>query len=203
MAGNVDKGTSKDIFTGKGNAQVRQDNGASRPEHSASSGPAAVGISPRAPEPNPPKTAVKHATHQRFPQQKAVKVTLWVKPAVKDELERIARREETSLSATGSAFLEQALQNHIDMQYGALLRPIIEQAINARFRARDARFAALLVRIAHDAGQRRALAPNLLAPAPGVSAHLLEPILARGADGPRANLTTLPPKITDLIQPVE
>jgi hypothetical protein len=140
-------------FEGKSHGGVWQDKGATLPGRLASHQPAAVGITRRAEESNPPKIEAKRASHPHVSRRTAVKVTLWVKPEVKDELERIARREEASLSATGSAFLEQALQSHIDMQYGALLRPIIEQAINSRFRARDARFAALLVRIAHDAGQ--------------------------------------------------
>ena|SRR5690242_8865300 len=49
MTGNVDKRTSKAIFTGKSNALVGQDNGASRPGRAASLEPAAVGSSPRAP----------------------------------------------------------------------------------------------------------------------------------------------------------
>ena len=61
--------------------------------------------------------------------RKTVHLTLWVKPVVKAELERIAEREGVSVSKAGGALLEQALQAHIDMQYGALLQPIIEQAI--------------------------------------------------------------------------
>jgi hypothetical protein len=49
------------------------------------------------------------------------------------------------------------------MQYGALLAPVIEQAFKGKHAARDARFAALLVRIAYDAGQTRSLVTNLLA----------------------------------------
>ncbi len=44
------------------------------------------------------------------PKRKTVHLTLWVKPVVKAELERIAEREGLSISATGAAFLEQALQ---------------------------------------------------------------------------------------------
>ena len=189
-------------FAGKTHGGVWQDKGASLPGRSASGQPAAVGITPRANDPNPPKEAGR-VSHPHVSGRKAVKVTLWVRPEVKDELERIARREAASISATGSAFLERSLQAHIDMQYGALLRPIIEQAINARFRARDARFAALLVRIAHDAGQTRSLVTNLLARAPGVTAELLETILDRSSERSKANLTHLSPQITELMQAVE
>ena len=42
---------------------------------------------------------------------------------------RLAEKEGLSLSAAGAAFLRQALQQDIDLQYSALLRPIIEDAI--------------------------------------------------------------------------
>jgi len=203
MPKNVHKSTVTNIFPGIKDASVGQDKGATLPGRQASGEPSAVGITPRAEDANPPKSKAKRASNQHFPSHKAVKVTLWVKPEVKDELERIANREEASISATGSAFLERALQAHIDMQYGALLRPIIEQAINNRFRARDARFAALLVRIAHDAGQTRSLVTNLLARAPGVTQDLLETILDRSSERSKANLTHLSPQITQLMQAVE
>jgi hypothetical protein len=58
---------------------------------------------------------------------------------VKRELQRLAAQEGLTVSKTAAAFLEQALQNNVDMQYSALLTPIIEAAIDKRLRARDAR----------------------------------------------------------------
>src|SRR5688572_30082832 len=46
-------------------------------------------------------------------------VMLWVDPIVKSELERRAKRNGLSLSATGSALLKRALQENIDTEYGA------------------------------------------------------------------------------------
>jgi hypothetical protein len=84
--------------------------------------------------------------------RKTVHLTLWVKPVVKAELQRIAEREGVSVSATGGAFLEQALQQHVDMHYSALLHPIIEQAIAKQMRSYSSRIAMLLVRVAFDSG---------------------------------------------------
>src|SRR5690348_11102014 len=189
-------------FAGKTHGGVWQDKGASLPGRTASQQPASVGISPRANDPNPPKEAGR-VSHPHVSGRKAVKVTLWVRPEVKDELERIARREAASISAIGSAFLERSLQTHIDMQYGALLTPIIEQAINNRFRARDARFAALLVRIAYDVGQTRSLVTNLFARAPGLSPDILDARIDQSAKRAKANLTHLSPWITQLMQAVD
>src|SRR5437763_11780297 len=49
------------------------------------------------------------------PKRKTVHLTLWVKPVVKEELERIAASEGVSVSKVGGSLLEHALQNHIDM----------------------------------------------------------------------------------------
>src|SRR5947209_6509007 len=82
-----------------------------------------------APPPNvmrPQETNSNPARSQKrsVPKRKTVHLTLWVKPMVKAELERRAGRDGVSVSATGGAFLEKALQEDIDMQYGAMLQPI-------------------------------------------------------------------------------
>ncbi len=94
--------------------------------------------------------------------RRTVQITLWVNPIVKAELQRLAEQEDLSVSAAGGAFLEKALQRHVDMQYGALLQPIIESAIGKQIRSMSTRLAWLLVRIAFDTGQTRVLATNIL-----------------------------------------
>src|SRR5712691_2617095 len=61
--------------------------------------------------------------------RRTVQLTLWTNPIVKAEIQRIAKREGLSVSAVGAAFLEKALQQNVDLEYGALIRPIIESAI--------------------------------------------------------------------------
>jgi hypothetical protein len=51
--------------------------------------------------------------------KRTVELSLWVNPVVKAELARLAERNGLSLSATGGALLERALQENIDMEYGA------------------------------------------------------------------------------------
>src|SRR5438094_3629473 len=90
------------------------------------------------PQPAPPKKAMRpqqmnsnqHRSQNRpTAKRKTVHLTLWVKPVVKAELERIAESEGLSVSAVGAAFLEQALQQDIHTQHGALLETIIHKAI--------------------------------------------------------------------------
>ena len=105
-------------------------------------------------ESQPPRTQ-----NTTTPQRKTVPLTLWVKPFIKAEVQRLVGleqhqgKEDVSLSSVGGAFLERGLQQNVDMTYGALLGPIIENAIDRRMRARDNRLVALLVRIAFETGQ--------------------------------------------------
>jgi hypothetical protein len=86
-----------------------------------------------------------------------------VKPVVKAELQRIAKAEGVSVSAVGEALIERALQGYIDMQYGALLTPVIRSALAAERKKDRDRFAALMVRVAADAGQTKHVVANILA----------------------------------------
>jgi hypothetical protein len=75
-------------------------------------------------------------------------LTLWVKPIVKTELNRLTEQEGLSVTSVGAAFLEKAMQRNLDMQYGALLQPLIRAAITKQMRSMSTRLAFLLVRVA-------------------------------------------------------
>lgn len=135
--------------------------------------------------------------------RRAVQITLWVNPIVKAELQRIAEQESLSVSAAGGAFLEKALQRHVDMQYGALLQPIIESAIGRQIRSMSTRLAWLLVRIAFDTGQTRVLATNILGTQEGMTGDSLKEILNSADKRSKANLTRKTPQLTELVQAVE
>ena len=130
-------------------------------------------------------------------------LTLWVKPVVKAELERIAEQEGVSVSKAGGALLEQALQQNIDMQYSALLHPIIEQAIRKHMRSYSTRIAMLLVRVAFDAGQTRSLVTNLLGRHPGVTPKELTEILDGSSKAAKSKITRSTPQLAELIAEVE
>lgn len=135
--------------------------------------------------------------------RRTVQITLWVNPIVKAELERVAEQDGLSVSAAGGAFLEKALQRHVDMQYSALLQPIIESAIGKQIRLMSTRLAWLLVRIAFDTGQTRVLATNILGTQEGMTGDSLKEILNSADKRSKANLTRKTPQLTELVKTVE
>src|SRR3954462_10662269 len=119
--------------------------------------------------------------------ERTVPITLHVRPIVKDRLQLIARREglktkgrkPLSMSEVGGRYLDRGLQQHIDMQYGALLEPIIRKAVDEAIRPMSAQFRWLLVRIAFDANQSRSLVTNIFSRQPGITQEARENILKR------------------------
>lgn len=107
------------------------------------------------------------------------------------------------MSAAGSAFLEKAIQQRVDMQYSPLLKPIIEQAIARQMRTISTRLAWLLVRVAFDAGQTRSMVTNILGRQPGVTPEILQTILEGSGKTAKANITRRTPQIVELIEAVE
>jgi hypothetical protein len=135
--------------------------------------------------------------------QKLVQVTLWVDPDVKEHLQRSAKQEGLELSPAGAAFLRKAVQQDIDLQYSALLRPIIEDTIAKSMRGIVTRLTWLLVRIAFDAGQTRSLVTNILGRQPGVTQPLLKTIIESSGRSAKANIMRRTPQIKELIDAVE
>ena len=131
------------------------------------------------------------------------RVTIWVEPAVKAEVERIAGQEGVSLSAAGAAFLREAVRQKLHVQHAVLLQPIIEQAIRRQMGTLSTRLAWLLVRVAFDAGQTRSLVTNILGRQAGVSPEVLKTILAGSGKSAKANITRRTPQMTELIEAVE
>ena len=131
------------------------------------------------------------------------RVTVWVEREVKAEVDRIARQEGLSISATGAAFLREAVRQKLHVQHAVLLQPIIEQAIRRQMGALSTRLAWLLVRVAFDAGQTRSLVTNILGRQAGVSPDVLKTILAGSGRSAKANITRRTPQMAELIEAVE
>ena len=179
---------------------VWQDNPTPNAARTASPQPA-----PRQNGMRPQRMNTRSARSQNRPtaKRKTVHLTLWVKPVVKAELERIAESEGLSISATGAAFLERALQQDIHTQHGALLEPIIHKAIAKQMRSYSSRIAMLLVRVAFASEQTRGIVTNILGRQPGVTPDVLKSILDGSSKTAKGNITRKTPQLTELIEVVE
>ena len=87
------------------------------------------------------------------------------------------------------------------MQYGALLRPIIETAIARQMAGIATRLTWLLVRIAFDAGQTRSLVTNILGRQ--VTQPVLKTLLDNSNRSAKANIMRRTLQISQLISSVE
>jgi hypothetical protein len=181
-------------------ASVRQDKARIASARVPSPQPAAVTHTPRAKPLRPNGT---RSTNGNSTKPARVHLDLWVKPIVKAALQRMAQQEGLSMSNAGAAFLERALQQNIDMQYHALLAPVIETVIDKRMRARDARLAWLLVRIAFAAEQTRVIDTNILGRQQGMTEEKLKTILAMSQRAAKSNITRTSPELKELADAVE
>jgi hypothetical protein len=141
--------------------------------------------------------------NQNVQKSRTEKLTAWVNPLVKSHFQQLAAAEGLSLSATTAAFLERSLQEHVDLQYSALLTPVIETAIDKRMRLRDNRLAALLVRNAFETNQTRALVTNILGKQPGMTEETLKTILTMTRNAAKGNLTQRSEEFAELIAAVK
>src|SRR6266702_7751393 len=94
--------------------------------------------------------------------RQTVQYTLWVKPSVKAELQRIAQAEGLTASRAGAAALEQWVAQQSHIQHRGIFQPMIERAIAKEMRAYSSRLALLLVRSMFASEQTRALTTNIL-----------------------------------------
>lgn len=179
---------------------VRQDNPAPQRARTASPQPAPPKNSMR---PTPKKGDTTSTQPKTSKKRKTVHLTIWVKPVVKAELQRIAEQEGLSVSATGAAFLEQALQQNLHTQHTALLDPIIDKAIGKHMRSYSNRIAVLLVRSLFASEQTRSLVTNILNRQPGVSQPVLEQILNGSSNAAKRNITRVTPQLQTIITEVE
>ncbi len=105
--------------------------------------------------------------------RQTVKLTTWVKPAVKHELQRIAEDEGLTVSRTGAAALEQWVAHQSHIQHRGIFQPMIEHAIAKEMRAYSSRIAALEVRSLFLAEQIRAMVYNILREQAALMEHWL------------------------------
>ncbi len=153
--------------------------------------------------PHAVNTATARSKKNPDPKRQTVQLTLWVDSIVKRELQRLAAQEGLTVSKTGSAFLEQALQNNVDMHYSALLEPIIRHEIHKQMQGISNRLAFLLARNAFSSEQTRALAANILGRQNGITDAELKDILAMTKRTAKGNLTRRNPELEELIAAIK
>jgi hypothetical protein len=107
--------------------------------------------------------------------------------------------QKLSMSAVVAAILTQGVQTNNDMRYGAMLEPTMKQLLHSEMQGRDARFASLLVKIAIDVNQTKAIVFNLLARQPDITDDTLKTILKEGRKSAVRNLKDRSPEILELI----
>jgi hypothetical protein len=130
-------------------------------------------------------------------------LTLRVKPRVKRRLRIVAEGENTSLSYAGAEHLEKALQNEVDMSYGAMLKPAFDAIVHKRLTKSDARMVRLLVRNVYGVERLLIIATNILSRMAGVTPAILDAILDKADRDARVKIAKRTPQLEDIIQELE
>jgi hypothetical protein len=91
-----------------------------------------------------------------------VPLTIQIPKRLKAEIQRLAAQEGESDSATARAFLTRGVQANIDMQYGAMLRPVIQDQIHKDIQAYSNRNANINLKALYAAEQNRLLSIHIL-----------------------------------------
>jgi hypothetical protein len=91
-----------------------------------------------------------------------VPITIHIPKRWKEQIQGIAAQEGESDSATARAFLGRGMQAHIDMQYGAMLKPVIERAIRDNVHHYSDRQANINLQTLNSSEQNRNLSIHLL-----------------------------------------
>jgi hypothetical protein len=91
-----------------------------------------------------------------------VPLTIQIPKHLKAEIQRLAAEEGESDSATARAFLGRGVQANIDMQYGAMLRPVIQDQIHKDIQSYSNRTANINFQALYAAEQSRLMAIHIL-----------------------------------------
>jgi hypothetical protein len=199
---NIFQNQSKAVVADAVDASVRQDKDRTSSDRLASAQPASVNVVDRSPGTNP--TGAR--THSPLVHKSRTEhLNVWINPIVKAELERLAVQEGLSISATAAAFLERALQQQVDLQYSALLEPIIKSAIRKELQGISSRQAWLLTRNVFASEHTRNLVTNILGiicRQQKMTEENLKNIIAMTKQTAKGNLTRRNPELEEVIEAV-
>jgi hypothetical protein len=152
-----------------------------------------------------PPAAARTTQEQPQPKRQLVKITIWARPAAKDELQRVADAEGLTLSRTGAGALEDWLARRSHVQHRGIFQPMIEKAIAKEMRAYSSRIAALEVRSLFIAEQTRAIVYNLLRKPPllPLSDDAADKIIDDAKTYAKHNIGRVDPALTPLMPLLE
>jgi hypothetical protein len=211
MASNGKPQLLKNIFSLQSNGAVTekvqrfggQDKDRISSDRPATPQPASANHGDRSPGTNPTGTR----THSPLVHKSRTEhLNVWVDPLVKSHLQRLAEQEGLSLSATTAASLERSLQEQVDLQYSALLEPIIKSAIRKEMQANRSRQAWLLTRNVFASEHTRNLVTNILGiicRQQKMTEENLQSIIAMSKQTAKGNLTRRNPELEELIAAVK
>ena len=210
MVNNSHPHSHQNVFSNQANptknkdahGDVGQDKRAKYTARTASRQPARSHIPMRAEQST---TKTQRSKNPSITTGRKVQLCLWVNPIVKAEIERRAEHEGLHPSPVGAAILEKAIQQNIDLEYSALLRPIIESAIKENLQLMSNRMALLLVRVAFSSEQTRSLVTNILSRQPDLihNPEVLNDILDRSAEAAKSKITQKNPELEKVIAEVK
>ena len=135
--------------------------------------------------------------------RQTVQLTLWVKPAVKREFQRIAQAEGVTASRTGAVALEEWLARRSHIQHAGIFQPMIEHAIAKEMRAYSSRIALLLVRSLFTGEQTRAINYNILRKQPGMNDEQVDAIMDGSKNTAKRNIAQVSPGLAPIIRDIE
>jgi hypothetical protein len=202
MSNNLHPQSQRYIFTHQENGAKNKDKRAKTSARSASAQPARSHIPLRA---QPLNTKTPRSQNKPIAARRKEKLTLWVDPIDKAEVQRRAKREGLYDSEAGAALLKKGIQVDLDIAYGALLTPVFENTLKRYMTARDNRLAILLVRACIAIEQTRGVAVNILGRQPAKTVNVLKPdvlndILDRSLDDAKKKITNRSPELKELIK---
>ena len=147
------------------NAGVVQDKETPRRSHTASEQPSNVqGVAfQHKTDENPP--ALQRPKHHGSQKRRVVPVTGCVPPFIADQLEQMrdqGGKQKLSRSAVVANLIMRGVQQHVDMQYGATLEPVIEKSIHRHIQSYSNRNANINLKALYAAEQNRLLSIHIL-----------------------------------------
>src|SRR5947208_7742829 len=135
--------------------------------------------------------------------RQTVQLTLWVKPVVKREFQRIAQAEGVTASRTGAVALEEWLARRSHIQHAGIFQPMIEHSIAKEMRAYSSRIALLLVRSLFTGEQTRAINYNILRKQPGMTDVQVDAVMDGSKNTAKRNIAQVSPGLAPIIRDIE